>query len=210
MRRSSLLAAALTVCLPCGPIQAEAMPITVDVLFQSCMGEGYSANCTFYGEDRAFDTNEGFGTAPELMSALSELAMNTPLRVTGELFGESVAGAMSYLRVTGFEPGKADPYAELRMQIQGDWVWPDGPDYGLRVTGSEWVSLHAGQEMTMMMLHIAPACPDSEAASAPVLVLRGYDGDPGQFLCLRVDEIDGARMQVYEPRVDVYTEWRRP
>lgn len=210
MRGFSLLAAASCAACMVLPVRAEeTVPITVDVLFQSCTDDGYATSCMFYGQGKAFDTNDGFGTEPELMRKLIDLPVNTPLRISGELFGPDDGEPLSYLRLTGFEPGPEDPHAELRGLLQGGWLWPDGPDYGLRVTGSEWVSLLAGQETNMRMLHIVDACPDT-AASAGAVILRGYGGWDDESLCLRIDEIDADRMLVYEPKPDVYTEWRRP
>lgn len=211
MRWVSLLAATLCAASVCAPLRAEeTTSITMDVLFQTCTTDGFGTSCFFYGRDRGFVTDEGFGTDLDLMAQLADVPINTPLQITGELLGDRGAGAMSRLLLNGFVPGPEDPYANLRAQLQGDWTWSDDSNYGLTVTGSEWQSLFAGQKAGMLMLQIASACPSAAASTAPVVVLRGYDSVPDETMCLRIDEIDADRMLVYQFSTEVYAEWRRP
>ncbi|HMO09263.1 MAG TPA: hypothetical protein PKD10_16675 [Paracoccaceae bacterium] len=208
MRRLVLL---LALCA--GPSWAEeAGSRTAEVLFQSCKDEGYGPYCVFVGGGRVYETVEDFGTDPALLAGLAALAANTTLRITGVPIVPEDGMQQTLLRLTAVEPGAPDPWADLRAQLQGDWVWTDESTYGLRVAGSEWISLFEGEEVDMIYLHLSETCPQDTVAAEgkPIVILRS-----GKFLddpeaCIRIDEIGDDHMQVFDASRGITAEWRRP
>jgi hypothetical protein len=210
MRSLVALAASLLALAPLPGLTQEGTVITAEALFQSCGSHQWGQGCMFHAEGMSYLASETAQTDRALLDQLAQVSPGTPMRIEGEVAFDFSDTGLLFLRMTSAEPGGDDPHADLRGQLQGDWVYADDANYGLRVTGTEWHSLYGGQVMGSAVLWVAEGCPGAATSGLTGLIIRSEFDMPGQHPCFDLVEFAPDRMVLQQPGDPERAVWTRP
>lgn len=164
----------------------------------------------FHAGDMSCPVSRTARTDPALPDRLAGMEPGTPMRIRGEIAVDFSDTGLLYLRMTEAEPAGADPHADLRRQLQGDWVHSRDASYGLRVEGTQWHSLRGGQIMGSAVLWVNDGCPAAERPGRPRLMIRTEFDLPGEHLCSDLVEFAPDRMVLQQPGDPELAVWTRP
>lgn len=210
MRSLALLAVSLFFTAPLPGLSQVGTVVEAEALFQSCGDHRLGRGCMFHAGDLSYLASETAQTDPALLGRLKDVAPGTPMQIRGEIAVDFSDTGLLYLRMTDAEPGGTDPHADLRGQLQGDWVYSQDANYGLRVEGTEWHSLFGGQIMGSAVLWVNDGCPATETAGRPGLMIRTEFDLPGEHLCFDLVEFAPDRMVLQQPGDPELAVWTRP
>lgn len=182
--RSLALLAPVLLSVACASLAedplAPGVPQSWPVLNQGCDVIDGVDLCAFHGQGWKFYAYRADQADSRLLDLVDELPMNAPLRISGELI--DVGDITASMLLDQVEPNpQGDPHAELRAQLQGEWLSLDDPDYVMEVLGSEVRQIYGGRFTGLEFLQLVPAC-------------QGEPGDQGPQLVLTDPEVrDGGR-----------------
>ncbi|MGB8812174.1 MAG: hypothetical protein WCC57_03230 [Paracoccaceae bacterium] len=164
-------------------------PFTQAGLMQGCTTEGEAPGCMVYADGFRYLALYDGPTAPEMMAELEALAVNTPVQISGEII--SLGDITAEIAMGGVAVLDAEPYADLRTVLQGDWLSNDDASYVVQINGSEWTDVISGEVVETSTLQIDDACADGSPSDDPALIVRPMGGDPEAFTCLAVMDAQG-------------------
>ena len=199
-----------------GPVPAEGEvfvrgqqgePFTQSALMQECGLTDEGHLCTLYAEGWRYALYEG-QTSSEIIDALKGLAPNTPVDIMGDLvyYGDITAEVI----LSRIAPGPADPKAELRAALQGNWVSTDDPTYTALIIGSEIMQYSAGELTSVSVMNIGTTCGDGVELEGDIFLLQEMGGDPMDGICWSLETVTPDSLTVfYLPRGNILS-FRRP
>lgn len=165
-------------------------PFQIDALFQGCEIEDGKEYCGFHADGLKLRAFHAGPTPDELLFSLEDMAVNLPVRVSGDVVERGRMQVAVVVREVVPRPG-ADSHADLRAALQGDWVDASDARSEITVRGSEIYHRYQGDFTGTRFLRIAANC-DGTGGSGPVLI-RTDIGD-GAEDCLIVDRMGGQEM----------------
>jgi hypothetical protein len=208
-------------CLVCLPLAAVAQDIpTVEAaavpffepgtfgepfadtgLAQGCLAEGAALVCTITSRGVNLIV-QGDLSGADALALLQDLPVNTPVAFSGDILG--LGDITAEFALSTLEIGDPDPYAQLRADLQGDWVSVDDPDYALTFDGTQRIDSYGGEVQGVYLTSLQDQCPevggrdpDGPDGTGPVLLAELMGGDPMTDLyCYAVLAADGLALEM--------------
>ncbi len=149
---------------------ATGVPQDWPVLNQGCDVIDGVDLCAFHGQGWKFYAYRAEQADSKLLDFVDGLALNTPLRISGQLIDVGDITASVLLDAVRLAH-QGDPHAELRAQLQGEWQSLDDPDYVMEIIGSEVRQIYGGRFTGLDFLQLVPACQGEPGDQGPQLVL---------------------------------------
>ncbi len=174
---------------------AHGTPFALDALFQGCELEDGRAYCGFHAEGRKLRVFYDGPTPNEMLYALEEMPVNTPVRLEGDRVGARSLQTAVVLRALIPRPG-SDPDAVLRAAMQGDWVSEQDKRIGFTIRGSELYTRFDGEFRGARFMYLAESC-DEARGVGPVLVQTKLKD--GSSSCFVVERVEGGVMELTDP-----------
>ena len=87
-----------------------------------------------------------------------------------------------------------DPYADIRLNLQGGWISAEDALYQLIVYGGMFEEWYGGTPSDSRIMEIAPACPGSIPDEKPALIAHSFDGETQ---CFTIDWIGGGELTLW-------------
>lgn len=168
-------------------------PYAQNGIFQGCEVGEQDGWCAFHAQGWKFYARYGHGTTDELLDALMELPIGTPVGFDGDMieYGENSADVV--LREVSYYPGY-DTYQEIREAMQGYWRAQDDPSVEIYIEGAELIEDYGGDHMATLWLQIKPSCED--VPSGPVL-LQAYPEDVEPY-CYAIKKATPDELILYD------------
>jgi len=143
-------------------------PFEQRALFQGCEIEDGRAYCGFHASGLKLRAYYKGPTPKELMYALEEMPMNTPVMVEGDRVDKNRLHAAVVLRAVKPRAGD-DKLAKLRSTLQGDWAVASDRKSVISIHGSEIYVRYNGDFRQTRFLQLSEDCEGLRGAG-PVLV----------------------------------------
>ncbi|WP_323786135.1 DUF1036 domain-containing protein [Thalassovita sp.] len=163
------------------------------LIFQGCTVDDGSEYCAFHGNGWKYYAYYGSGTPRHLLERLYNQPVGAAFHVSGEIvsFGDITMDVI--LDSAVIAPG-ADPFANMRAAMQGEWVSISDPAYKIDVHGSEMWEFHSGSFLSNQFLQIANGCDAAPPGSGPVLIETNPEvRDP---MCYGIASITPTRLDL--------------
>ncbi len=161
-------------------------------IFQGCAFEYEDEFCAFHAEGWKFYANYGNGTEDALLDALEFLPVGTPVSFAGDMISYGDITADVVVREVSYFP-ELDPYHQIRMAMQGQWVDQGDRNAQIYIEGAELTDIYGGEQMATYFLQIAPGCNDGPGG--PVLLQTNpEDREP---FCYLIDRATDEELVLY-------------
>ena len=180
-------------------------PFEMVGVFQGCELESGRAYCGFHSGGIKYRAFYNGPTPDDLMFALEELDVNTPLRVIGDMAETRGQERAVVMRSVQPSPG-TDRFATTRAALQGDWVRARDRLSEITIHGSEIYRRHKGKFKSARYIEIADKC-DGLRGAGPVLLERAKGSTRPK--CFRIVQAN-RRLELVPVRGGDTLNYRRP
>ena len=143
-------------------------PFEMAALFQGCEIEEGREICAFHAGGVKLVTYYKGPTPQDMLYALEAMALNTPVRLAGDLVEKRGMQQAVVLRNVRAQPG-GDAYARQRSQMQGRWLSHHDARSEINIRGSEIYVRYDGKYRSSRYLQLADHC-EGWRGAGPVLI----------------------------------------
>lgn len=167
-------------------------PYTVSGILSHCDVLDASIRCEIHSEGwRYVATSAGEAPTPlAILERLNDTALNTPVRISGDLVSYEGHSADVTIREVG--PGEPDRFAEVRDALQGLWRSEHGNE--VLIDGGLWQELLLGMPVFRFPMHITDECMRM-ASRGPVINLRSAETGEWES-CIVIIDLTATRLHV--------------
>ena len=161
-------------------------------LFQGCEIEDGREICAFHAGGIKLKTFYRGPTPDDMLYALESMALNTPVKLAGDMVEARGLQQAVVLRSVRAQPG-ADKHAIPRRQMQGRWLSRSDSKSEINIRGSEIYVRYEGSYRSSRYMQLADRC-DGLRGAGPVLIQTSLrDREP---TCYRIKTLNATAMEL--------------
>lgn len=143
-------------------------PIEDVALLQGCIFEQEVPTCELSRNGFSYYVSWNEPTPSYIVEALGTLYVSAPIWLRGDLVNMGDMSAELAVHAMRLDPS-LDPYADIRANLQGDWVFAADPAYTSSVWGDRVTEKVNGEYSSEYTLQLADSCEKSNG-QGPVMI----------------------------------------